>query len=742
MANRARLLHITDTHLKAAGTPFRQDDIKTKLPGIEHPTREEALEHTLERVAEWLRSTHRALDAVIFSGDAQIGGKPGGHQILFDMLLHHFSDLGISARNIVAVPGNHDVPRGSPPDSSQRYEAFLNVWRTRGCITPWIEGIDSSDADWRNHILMPTHREWAVIAINSSNWSHVDALPVELRDIWDLIPDRFAAGNTKLATTLREQLDALSRYDLARVSGDQLRVLKRLIAVLPQPDFGAQLRIATLHHHLRAPSIREEVKPFADVTNLEQVRVFLQQQQISVVLHGHKHETKLQFDYVDLGANAKPHPILLVAGGTFEEGRESDAMRVLEFAGLPWAPSIDATVFPLARKGLDSDPKQLEMLRLWDPLKALTDAPFVIQGDCLDEVYARVCLVAQNEALRKILVVHLDLPDSSSIGRLPADYPTPYKTESEKRQWLGDLVKWWQLPNSQMDERVHYIHGNRLRKFSGDIDQVKRVGLLLKKKKTSRAIAILIDPNRDFHDVDQVRHSGEVAAEREFASFCLVQFVRRDAADGQRFVDCVAFYRAQEMVRWWPINVAELLYLQEEVGGHFAAKPGRITTITSDARATARTPTHVAMPVIDRWLDQAPEKLYVLAVALTRGSLQHAFERSVAEQWMNALDELRLSARQQDSDGGAVVAIDGPKLLAKFLEANGVSPLIKTLANDLRELAERGGDARRLQAGSVRKAWGEGMERLLQRITESCKSIWTEENLSQSGFEPNTAPVK
>ena len=91
-----------------------------------------------------------------------------------------------------------------------------------------------------------------------------------------------------------------------------------------------------------------------------------------------------------------------------------------------------------------------------------------------------------------------------------------------------------------------------------------------------------------------------------------MEFRRRDAGDGYVSVDAIAFYRAQEFARWWPINIAELRMLQREIGSALKFKPGKITTIAADARTSGRSPTQVAMPMIDRWLDQAPERLHSL----------------------------------------------------------------------------------------------------------------------------------
>jgi hypothetical protein len=96
-----------------------------------------------------------------------------------------------------------------------------------------------------------------------------------------------------------------------------------------------------------------------------------------------------------------------------------------------------------------------------------------------------------------------------------------------------------------------FIHGSRLRRYGGKINQVDRVIKLLKTKASTRALAVLIDPFRDF-TADGV--------DEEFASFCLVQFKRRELGGAQRAVDVIAFYRAQEFARWWPINIAEITF--------------------------------------------------------------------------------------------------------------------------------------------------------------------------------------
>lgn len=264
---------------------------------------------------------------------------------------------------------------------------------------------------------------------------------------------------------------------------------------------------------------------------------------------------------------------------------------------------------PGARQpGVDSPLQAASNYRLWESART-EGGPAIIQGSDLDEVYASACEVAGSDCEHGTLVVHLDLPTSRD-GRLPLprDYPLPEVMNDEQRQkWLAELVAWWQLDRSSLEHRMPFVHGARLRRYRGKIDQIARIKKLLKKKASTRAVAVLIDPFRDFTT------DGE---HEEFASFCLVEFKRRDAGLPKPEIDAITFYRAQEFARLWPVNIAELRHLQLEICDELACSPGRITTITADARTHSRSPTQVAMPIIDRWLDQAPEKIHALANAL------------------------------------------------------------------------------------------------------------------------------
>lgn len=681
MPSSATFLHLTDVHLAAAGVPFERDDHKVDIPGIEQETRESALELTLSRLAERLEQSGRRLDGVLFSGDAQDRGRPGGHQILLDLVLRHFGSLGVTTTNIVAVPGNHDVPRASPPSSSARYQAFTDVWRKAGCVSPWLDGVDLSASDGSPHRLVSADGLWAVFPVNTSNWSHVTrTLPEPLASAWAALPALAAGGDVAKEAQLRAQLDELARYDMARVSGRQLEILRGLVESTPQPPAGRQLRIALLHHHLRAPSLREELKPFADVSNLEQVRSFLRDRGFAIVVHGHKHEHAAQFEHIYDENGDQDHRTLVISGATFEPGRESDAARLITITGMPNSPAVTIQPMSVPRGGVDPRDPPVVTRRVWST-GFVPGAPIVIQGSDLDEVYDRVCETAAKDAANGILIVHLDLP-TGATGELPlpSSYPLSEPMEEpERRRWLKELVAWWQLERSGLEHRMPFVHGSRLRRYGGKINQIERIIKLLKTKASTRALAVLIDPFRDF-TAD--------GADEEFASFCLVEFKRRELGGAQRAVDVIAFYRAQEFARWWPINVAEIRHLQWEICTALGFLPGRITTIAADARTHSRSPTQVAMPIIDRWLDQAPERLHLLANALVHGSVRGDARRDVVRGWERALADLEATATEYNPDG-LPIAIEGLKLLASYLEVvdEEDAPTLKNFVRVLRRLA-------------------------------------------------------
>lgn len=691
MTDIATFLHVTDAHFSEHGTPFARDDHKVEIRGIAKHTREAVFDHSFGRLAARLVSEGKCLDGLIFSGDAQVGGAKGGHRLLFDMLVKHFAQVGIGPRNILAVPGNHDVDRDFDPSTPGRYREFTEVWRDEGCVVPWLDGVDEiSDAP---HSLAHKDGSWAIFAMNSSNWCHAAAvLPEPLGLVWSRLPEVAAPGDHKLANVIRDQLDRLARFDMARISDEQLERLRHAVDGSPKPDHGRQLRIAVLHHHLQAPSMSEEVKPFANISNLEQVRGFMRDRRIDVVIHGHKHEAAVRQESLQAVDGTPGHPLLTISGGTIEQGREDEAMRLITISGMPYNTAVRIEAIGLTRPGVDLPLGRVVERHLGQD-GPVVGIPSIIHGSDLDEVYARATKAAEGPAANGILVVHLDLPNDGGRLPLPRDYPVGRSLDGGDRdRWLLELVEWWQRDRSGLEHRMPFVHGGRLRRYGGKVDQMDRIKKLLADKASTRALAVLIDPLRDFTPDGK---------DEQFASFSLVEFKRQDLGGNRHAIDAVAFYRAQEFARWWPINVAELRYLQLDVCHHLGPKftPGRITTIAADARTQSRTPTQVAMPIIDRWLDQAPQKLHALANAIAGDGSRTGAENGALLGWDQCLTELEAVTADFNPDG-VPVPIEGLEVLACFLDAADAADLgpmvhaLRRLASDNRSNEKNLGDRR------------------------------------------------
>lgn len=183
---------------------------------------------------------------------------------------------------------------------------------------------------------------------------------------------------------------------------------------------------------------------------------------------------------------------------------------------MPNSPAVTIEQLSVPRSGVKAHDLPPINRRIWST-GAVPGAPVVIQGSDLDEVYDRVCEAAAHDAANGTLIVHLDLPTGANGDLpLPSNYPLPEPMdEAERRRWLRELVERWQLDRSGLEHRMPFVHGSRLRRYGGKINQVDRIIKLLKAQASTRALAVLIDPFRDF------THDG---AGEEFASFCLVEF--------------------------------------------------------------------------------------------------------------------------------------------------------------------------------------------------------------------------
>ncbi|MEV5057877.1 metallophosphoesterase [Agrobacterium radiobacter] len=709
MASEARFLILTDLHL--AGI-VKRDEIKSpSIPKIENPSRIAATGELLSSIADYLRRRHLTLEAVIFAGDAQDKGSKGSHEAAYQSIVGAFQEFGIDAAKIVSTPGNHDVLKGSPPGSTERYADFASVWRDNGCVVPWIDGLDpQKPSDTGRHRLVADDAQWAIYPLNTSNWSQVRAnVPSDLATVWEELPKKMAQGNGILEEQVKAALGRLLDYDMANISNDQLKVFRQTVDDTPQPTAGSQVRLAVMHHHLRSPSFRVEYKPFEGITNLEQLRSVLKETNVAAAIHGHKHEHNFRYEYVESNDPDIPHRIAVVSAGTFQDGADHDAAMLLTLKGLPYTPEISVERIDLPRIGLDlrvSAPASLTLLGL----KSVPGAPVLVQGSNLDELYALAARKARAH-VGETLIVHYEPTDAGKGSlKLPSEYPRSNSvSEEEMQNWLEDLVKWWQLERSSRDNDFPYPHGSRLRLFGGKLNQIDRIVRLLSREPSSRALAVLVDPLRDFD------RNGE---EEAFPSFTMMQVRKRETSRDVYSVDVIGFYRAQEFSQWWPVNMAELRLLQSELADQLKASPGMITTVTTDARFKPQGPGQVSVPVFDRWVDQSPEKLFMLALTLSGDTRDEPFQRLLLQEWVRSLNDIKEASSAPDTDG-VLIPAEGLRTLVKYLSMiareGDRSGLVQQLQN-LLMVNQHFQLSRKLEPD--RQAWSLAIERIIPAIIE------------------------
>jgi hypothetical protein len=100
----------------------------------------------------------------------------------------------------------------------------------------------------------------------------------------------------------------------------------------------------------------------------------------------------------------------------------------------------------------------------------------------------------------------------------------------------------------------------------------------------------------------------------------------------------------------------------------------------------SRSPTQVAMPIVDRWLDQAPERLHLLADALVHQQINGQAQAGAVREWRRSLAELRTATEGFDSDG-IPVAIEGLLTFAAHVDATALEG-DKELASLARNLGD------------------------------------------------------
>jgi 3',5'-cyclic AMP phosphodiesterase CpdA/thymidylate synthase len=661
------LLHLSDLHLGNSPMEDTVGDYKIEaVKEVDRVSRFRLLRNTLKALTAWLAENNMALDGVIVTGDVTTRGASAGFRELPGLL----DALGTALpdpKQIVVVPGNHDVTWGTEPGSEERYRSYIEGVRASGYVTPLLDGIDyNGDDPSDNTDPLLIGPDFVVAAVNSADMCGV----VEpFREDAAAEFERLTAVGD-ISGELQAQIRRIRTYDMPRISHRQMAALAGRIDQTPAD----LVRIVALHHHLVPVREEEEVKPFESIVNLGTFSTFLGEVGIDVVVHGHKHFAKVQ-SLALTGANAERRFAVLASCGTIggAVGTGNEIAKLIEIdSSLPTLRRVEILTIPAVSPGS----------KLRHKIKSIYDQPTwratgatpitVISGATVTNVHEKLLEMARQArrmATRDVMCV---IDQGSTAIEPPTTYPWPPHDITALPVWFDDIVNWWQDPG-RADGKA-FTHGQRLRDWSGDqtCDQLTAiVDTLANDTGTSRGIAVLVNP-----EIDKINDKAIT-----FPSFSLLHLWIFGGA-----LHCSAFFRKQEMTFWWPVNAAELARIQADVLkrlrlSHEDIIAGAIRTYASEAVFSDRLP-KVDVPRIDRQFWQDPAALRVLAVAVADSSMPSRGDDIKA--LLSLMDDWAPEADTPPADGAAV-PVRGLGAIAEMLEALAIR-FPRSPARDVSEL--------------------------------------------------------
>ena len=695
----ATILHLSDLHLLPPELDEDIGDYKVEfIPKAERQSRASLLRNTLRGLKLRLETTKEYLDSIVISGDITYQGNVAGLELLPN-LLAELGDRLPDASRIIAVPGNHDVGFGTAPASLDRYKAFIDAIRGQGYVTPRLDGIDNE----ATHAVFKSDG-YLVAAMNSCDYSvAVEPLDVKAQENLD---DLVARG--EIGPKLEKELRRIRLHDAARINGAQLRaVADALLTADPEHE---RLRIATFHHQLLPVTLNEEAKTFESFSNLGEIRQFLADAEIDVVLHGHKHTGRTYIDSFGSLQKASAldvdHRCLIVSCGTIgaQLGVGHEVAKLIRVdSSLPRTRRLSITPLPALSAGStlpDDSPVWQSALR--SPVVG-SQNPRVLHGAHTNDVHEGLEDIYASEQYRGSLICVV--VDPSGAQEPPPTYP---KVEAAvpAADWFAGQVRWWQ--SATVMEGKPFTHGDYIRRWRSHRDQLEEVVRVLSTApQSSRAVVTLFDPPGPLDDQTIT-----------FPSFTLLAFKLR----GQK-LEATAFFRKQEMRYWWAINVAEIASLQEHVAQRISkpgnrVSPSTITTITSEVVFSEAAP-KVAVPLIDQFAWRDPIQLAKIAAAVfDNGMPQRERELSRLE---GLLLELVPPVEMPEDD--PYVAVAGPSALLANLkglqechDAYGVS---RKLIAQLEALVDK-------NTANASISRGDGAPELYRSWQEACSSLVAE----------------
>ncbi len=230
--------------------------------------------------------------------------------------------------------------------------------------------------------------------------------------------------------------------------------------------------------------------------------------------------------------------------------------------------------------------------------------PVLILADTIPQAYTQLAerfdsLSAKTELYN--VSVHIRKPDKS------ASVPQSYLFSKDTVQ---ALARKWQSRKLPSDGSLYFTHGQRIYEYGSEyhrsVDQFDSVAQLLARAPfRRRAVISLLDPTLD----TKRTHDAPIP------SFNLVQFFIED-----RLLHVTAYYRAQEMSKFWVVNMQELLLLSGNMierlwkVGHIRYEVGTITTHATQAYWDESF-TLLEKPLLERFVDKLSKITYDIFIS-------------------------------------------------------------------------------------------------------------------------------